>query len=201
MGQEFDLPHAPSLAGHGPHEPFDRLLRNPVHAPERPQRVQVAVDGECSAEKQLLDRRAHGLQQLLPHAHPALAPRQLLGNLRQAQAVDRQQLADEAGLLQQAQSLVRRGPHQAQDAQRLVLAQRHVGHAVEAQLLGAADALEAVEQEPACGRVHALQWLFDAPLGNRRQEARFPSAIPQPMSFIPQVQARPFHDLAHLTPR
>lgn len=115
--------------------------------------------------------------------------------------MDRQQLADEAGLLQQAQTLVRRSPHQAQDAQRLVRAQRHVGHAVEAQLLGAACAFEAVEQEPGCGRVHAFQRLFDAPLGNRRQEARFPNAIPQPMPFIPQVQARPFHDLAHPTPR
>ncbi len=173
--------------------------RSRVHAHERPQRVHVRVDGKRPAKENLLNCRAHLLQQTPPHRDPPFAAGERLGNLRHAHAVDRHQIDDEPGLLQNVQAPVRRSPHQIQNAGGLLLAQRHVGNAVDPQLLGAAATLETVQQQAAFGRVHAFQRLFDAPLGDRRQQARFASVVPQAMPLIPQVQARQFHDFAHRT--
>ena len=140
-----------------------------VHAHERPQGVHVRVDGEGPTEEDRLDRRAHLLQQAPPHADPAFAAGQRLRHLRHAHAVDRKQIDEEAGLLQNPQRLVRGGPQQMEDARRLFRAQRCVGHASDPQLVGGAAAFEAVQEEPRCGRVHPFQRFFDAALGDRRQ--------------------------------
>ena len=89
-----------------------------------------------------------------------------------------------------AQALVRRSPHQIQDPCGLLLTQGHVGHALDPELLGGAAALEAVEERPGLGRVHAFQRFFDAALGDRRQQARFAGVVPQAIPLVPQVQSR-----------
>jgi hypothetical protein len=190
VGQKLDVPHAQPPTGNGIDEPLDLGLTVGVHAHERPQRVHVRIDGEGPAKENLLNRRTHLLQQTPPHADPAFATGECLGDLRRTHAVDRHQIDDEPGLLQNAQAPVRRSPQQIHDARRFLFAQRHVGDAIDPQLLGAAAAFETVEQEPSIACVHAFHRFLNAPLGDRRQQARFASVVPQAMALVPQVQTR-----------
>jgi hypothetical protein len=159
-----------------------------VHAPERPQGVEVGIDGEGPGEEDFPDRRTDIFQELPPHAHPALAAGQSLRHFGHAHAVDRQQVHEEPGLLQQAQGLVLRDAHEFEDGRGLVVAQRHVGDHLDAQLLRTTVAFEAVEQDVGLVRVHALQWFLDAPFGDRGPHARFPSVVSQSIALVPQVQ-------------
>jgi hypothetical protein len=162
-------------------------------------RVHVRVDGKSSAKKDPLHLVAHFLQQVASHAHPALAAAELFGNFRHAQPVHGQQLGDEFRLLEQVQAVVLGHAHQGDDSHRFLFAQTDVGHATDAQPLGAAVAFETVEQETPLGGIHAFERLFDAPLGDRRQKARFPSVVPHAVALIAEVEGRQFHVFAHAT--
>ena len=59
---------------------------------------------------------------------------------------------------------------------------------MKAQFLGTAAAFETVQKESVLRRVDAFQRFFDAALGDRRQQARFASVVPQPIALVPQVQ-------------
>ena len=77
---------------------------------------------------------------------PLLRPRRL-GNVGRAHAMDGEQLFDEFGLFENAQPLVLPGLHQLQDSVGFFFTERNVRNAVEMQLLGTAEAFEAVEQD------------------------------------------------------
>jgi hypothetical protein len=92
LSQLVNVADAQLLSGAGLDEALDLLRSDSVHAPERPQRVQVRVDGKRSTEQ---DRQHGGSdlgQQPTAHTDPALAARQGLGHVRQALTVDLHQL-------------------------------------------------------------------------------------------------------------
>jgi hypothetical protein len=143
---------------------------------------------------------AHLLQQMTSHADPGLAATECLGNLRRAHVMHGQQLDGEFGLFEKVQASLFAKPHQRDDSHRFVFAQRDVGHAFDTQLFGAALAFKAVEQDTFPRRVHALQRLLDAAIGDRRPEARFGSVVPHAVALIAEIQSRSFHTFTHAIP-
>jgi hypothetical protein len=50
-------------------------------------------------------------------------------------------------------------------------------------------------------RIDAGKRLFDPPLGDRSQQARFGGAVPHSVSLVAEIQAASFHALAHRSHR
>jgi len=199
MSQQLDLTHAQAVAGQGFDEPLDLFLTNTVHAHKRPQRGHVGVDRELAAKQDGLYGRAHLFKQAATHAHPGLAPRQRFGHLGDRHVVHRQQLDDEAGLFQNRERLLLGHTYQGGNALSFPLSQGHIRHTLDAQFRGTAIAFEAVQQQTPLRRVHSQERLFDIPLGDGRQQARFGRVVPQSVPLIAEIQARSFHRLAHRT--
>ena len=197
MSQQFNLSYAQTLPGQGLDEPLDLFLTDTVYAHERPQRDHVRVDGELAAKQNGLHRLAHFRKQAATHAHPGLTPRQRFGHLGDRHVVHRKQLDDEPGLFQNGERLVLRGTYQGGNALRFLLSQGDIRHALDAQFRGAAIAFEAVQQQTPLRRVHTRKRLFDIPLRDRRQQARFGRVIPQSVCLIAEIQARSFHTFGH----
>jgi len=104
-----------------------------------------------------------------------------------------QQIDNESGLLQNAQALVRRNPHQVQDARGFLRAQRHVGRAGRFPASWPSGTFEAIEQKAGRG-------VSTPPNGSSMPRSAidasrraFAGVVPQAMPLIPQVQARKFH--------
>jgi hypothetical protein len=114
-----------------------------------------------------------------------------------AHVVHRQQFHHELGLFQNAECLGLDLAHQTGDAQGLLLAQRDVRHAFDAQLGGAAVTPKTVQQQTPLRRINTGKRFLDATLGDRRQQARFGSAVPQAETLITQVQAASLHRFTH----
>ena len=76
------------------------------------------------------------------------------------------ELIEESCLLQQRERVVVGGAQQAHDAGSLVASQRDKGRGVQVELAGAAQALEAVEQDPRAGQLDALKRFLDPRLGD-----------------------------------
>ena len=129
----------------------------------------------------------------------ALLRESSLGHVGDAHVVRREQFDHEPGLLENAERLLLGDAHQAGDARGFFLAQRDIRHALDAEFGGAAITFEAVQQQTSLRRVDSGQRLFDTPLGDRRQQARFGSVVPQSVTLIAEIQARSFHGFAHRT--
>lgn len=200
MGKLFDFPHAQFLAAHRHHKIFDLLLFHPVHAHELPQRVHVRVNRKAAAEDLLPHLFAHLADQPQPHAHPCLAPRQFLCNLRHAHLVQPPQFVDESGLFQNAEGSVVGGPQEIHDAQGFVVSQQGIRRSPNAQLPCTAVALESVQQYAPFLRIHPLQRLLDASLRDGSEQPRLERRIPHPVALVSQIQARKLHLSSHVEP-
>jgi hypothetical protein len=55
------------------------------------------------------------------------------------------------------------------------------------------------EQQASLWRIDSRKRLFDVTLGDRRQQARFGSVVPQAVRLITEIQARSFHGFVHRT--
>ena len=112
-----------------------------------------------------------------------------------------QQLGHEAGLLEDAERPLLAGTEQAGNALRRVFAPRDIRYAFDAQFRGTPVAPEAIQQQAALRRIDTCQRLFDPTLGNRSQQARFGSVVPQSVTLVAEIQAAAFHGLAHRSHR
>ncbi len=197
MGQQFDLSHAQTLAGHRLDEPFDLLLTDTVYAHERSQRDHVRVDGKLAAKQDFLHRLTHFRKQAAAHADPGLAARERFGHVGDRHVVHREQFDDEPSLFENGERLLLGGTYQGGNALGFLLSQGNIRHAFDAEFRGAAIAFEAVQQQATLRRVHTTERLFDITLGDGRQQARFGRIIPQSVCLIAEIQARSFHTFAH----
>ena len=89
------------------------------------------------------------------------------------------------------------GAQQAGDAQRFVFSPRDIRHAFQAQFRGTPISPEAIQQQAALRRVDTAQRLFDPAFGDRSQQARFGSVVPQAVTLVAEIQAASFHAFTH----
>lgn len=114
----------------------------------------------------------------MAEADPSLAPGECLCHVGDRHVVDRKEFRDESGLFENGERFLFCEPHQIDDALGFLLAQGNIRHTLDVELVGAALAFETVQQQAPMCRVDAPQRLFDAPLGNRGQQARFAGVVP-----------------------
>ena len=186
----LDIPYAQFLSAHGHHKIFDLLLFYPVHAHELPQHVHVRVNRKTSAEDLVAHLFAHLADQPQSHAHPRFAPGQFLRNLRHGHLVQLPEFVDESRLLEDAERSVVGSPQQIHNPQGFIVSQQGVWRPCNAELAGAAVALESVEQHAPPVGIDPLQRLFNPSLRDRGKQPCLERGILHPVALVPQIQTR-----------